>query len=202
MRTLMLLFFIVLGLNAAEVTLSALVGELKGDRMLLVGEGLHTDVPYRVGENSKVQLLLNRTAVITASQNSVFILKMLSDDSVTLLLQQGTYKIVNLANQYQHLMLLVDTPTLSMDMSDTIALVKITPKPLKAACAKHYFTAVYRDETVTTEANEMIVLEKSVLKKESVAYRDFYSVLVRYKSVDIESVHNEVVKEDPVDLEN
>ena len=202
MRTLMLLFFIVLGLNAAEVTLSALVGELKGDRMLLVGEGLHTDVPYRVGENSKVQLLLNRTAVITASQNSVFILKTLSDDSVTLLLQQGTYKIVNLANQYQHLMLLVDTPTLSMDMSDTVALIKITTDLTKAACAKRSFVAVYGDETFTAKDNEVLILKNSVLKKEPVDYRGFYSVLVRNKSADMENVHKEINREDPADLEN
>ncbi len=107
MRFFVLSLFIVIGLNAGEVTLSALIGKVKADKKLVLGEKLQINTVYRVGPNSKIQLVVNNTGIITISENSTFSIKTINDDSVSLFFDHGVYKIVNLANQHQPLSLLI-----------------------------------------------------------------------------------------------
>ena len=202
MRYLFIPLFIVLGLNAAEVTLSALIGTVTAEKGLTVGESLYIDTKYTVGSDSKIQLLLNNTGVITISQNSVFHIKEISHDAISLFFERGVYKIINLANQKHRVSLLIETTKLTMDMSDTIALVKLTPTNMKAACATSSFTMNHDGKTVTAKKNEMLVMENGSLKKEPVNYDDFHAVINRKQNVDLDKIHKESNREDPTDLEN
>jgi len=202
MRFLLLSLFITIGLNAGEVTLSALIGKVTEDNGLVLGEKLQIDKTYSVGPNSKIQLLLNNTGVITISQNSLFSIKMIGDDSITFFFKQGVYKIINLANQKHRVSLLIETPNLIMDMTNTIALIKITPTTLKAACATSFFTMEHEGKTVTAKKNEMLVMENGSLKKEPVNYDDFHAVINRKQNIDLDKIHEVRDREDPTDLEN
>ncbi len=202
MRFFVLSLFIVIGLNAGNVTLSALIGTVKADKKLVLGDRLQSDTDYTVGSNSKVQLLLNDTGVITVSQNSIFSIKAISDDAITLFFEKGIYKIVNLANQDQDLKLFINTPELMMEMTDTITLFKITSTDLKAACVATSFTVHHEDKTIIVKKNEMIVMENDSLKRVPLNYDNFYEVILRKEHVDLDEVHEESNMEDPTDLEN
>jgi len=202
MRYLFIPLFIVLGLNAAEVRLSALIGTVTAEKGLIVGESLRIDTKYTVGNDSKIQLLLNNTGVITISQNSIFSIKEISHDAISLFFERGVYKIINLANLDHRLTLHIETPELSMDMTDTIALLKLTPTPVTMICAKASFTIQNQDKTFTARKNEMLVLKNGSLKKEPLNYSIFNAVLNRKKSIDIDDIHRESNQEDPTDLEN
>ena len=202
MRFLLLSLFITIGLNAGEVILSALIGEVTADNGLVLGEKLQIDTTYRVESNSKIQLLLNNTGVVTISQNSIFSIKEISDDAISLFFERGVYKIINLANLDHRLTLHIETPELSMDMTDTIALLKLTPTPVTMICAKASFTIQNQDKTFTARKNEMLVLKNGSLKKEPLNYSIFNAVLNRKKSIDIDDIHRESNQEDPTDLEN
>ncbi len=203
MRFLLLSLLITIGLNAGEVTLSALIGKVNADKKLLLGEKLQTDTVFSVGPNSKIQLVINNTGIITISENSTFSIKIIRDDSVTLILEEGVYKIINLANQHQPpLSLLIKTTSLSMDMTNTIALINISSAKLKAICATSSFSIRHNGKIVTVKKNEMIAMQDNLLEKVPLNYDDFHLVLNKKHDIKLNKIHQESNTEDPTDLEN
>lgn len=203
MRFFLLLFVLFFKLNSAEVILSALVGQVTAEKKLSLGDKLEINQTYVVAPESKIQLILNNTAILTISQNSLFSFKEINDKTVRLVVEQGVYKIINLAHQDHRLTLFVDTSELSMQMSDTIALLNVTAFHTKAACVKSSFLIEHSSKEMTLKRNEMIDVEYKTVQKYPINFNDFHQVFIKKDyTVDMQNVLQESAKEDPSDLEN
>ncbi len=89
-----------------------------------------------------------------------------------------------------------------MDLTDTIALIKVAPTKLNAICATSSFTIRHNSKTVVVRKNEMISMKENSLEKVPLSYDAFHLVLNKKHDVDLDKVHEESDMEDPTDLES
>ena len=189
MRLLFLFSFFILQIQASEVILSALLGELISEKKITVGEAFIDGQNYQVANKSKIQILINNNTAITLSSNSRFKIK--SCDSLTckLYFENATAKIFNLAATDKSTSLEITTPYGLIKMHDSIALIKTTTDSLKVACAKHSLSLTYDNKTIQLGENEMLTLQNNTLKKEPSVYDDFNEVFIEkhnFQGVELE----------------
>lgn len=179
MRTLLLSLLFFFNLHASEVILSALLGTFKSEHSLRVGDALKVGTDYELATSSKMQILINSSAVVTLSPHSRFRLEHIDNLTCKLYIYKGTYKIFNLAASKPALSIEIKTPTLSIDMHDSIALIKVTPELSKTACAKNTMTVTYKSESTLLKEREMLTLKDHTLKKSPSIYEDFSDVFIK-----------------------
>jgi len=203
MRSLFLFSFLLVQIQASEVILSALLGELISEKKIAVGESLIVRQSYQVANKSKVQILINNNTAITLSANSRFSIQ--SCDAITckLYFENATAKIFNLTTSDRSSSLEITTPHGLIKMQDSIALIKTMPDSLKVACAKHSLSLIYNNKTIQLKENKMLTLQNNVLTKEPSIYDDFNEVFIeKYKAIQSEIPTQEYPLDDPSDLEN
>jgi hypothetical protein len=196
MKLIFLSLIFILPLSANEVILSAIKGEFN----LHVGERLKTDTPYKTDKNSKIQLLINKSASITLSKESKFELLYIDTLTCKIRLTQGVLKIFNLSDDKNSLDIIITTPYATITVKDSISLIKLTKKELKTASAKNTLQIKHQDREYTLSEKMMAVIDKKNFKKSKIFYDDFREVFI--KSMVKKRLKTENQFEDPSDLEN
>jgi len=203
MRLFILFSFLLAQMQAGEVILSALLGEIISERKISIGEAFRDAQSYQVANKSKIQILINNNSAITLSSNSHFKIESCINLTCKLYFDNATAKIFNLATTDKSTSLEIATPYGLIKMYDSIALIKVTPESLKIACAKNSVSLTYKNKTIQLKENKMLTLQNNILKKEPSVYDDFNEVFIeKYKAVQNKISLQEYPLDDPSDLEN
>ena len=203
MRILFLSLYFILQLEASEIVLSAILGELISDKKIALGEKLILNKKYKISQNSKIQILINKTASITMSQNSEFSIAYLNELTCKLNIKSGTYKIFNLSSKRNTLKLELSTAQNLLIINNSIALVKLTSKNLTVASAKNSLTLIDGEKKINILEDEMIKVQNSTLKKSKIVYDIFQDVFIKKdkSKIDTNSMKDSP-SNDPGNLDN
>jgi hypothetical protein len=203
MRILFLSLLFILQVNASEVILSAILGKLLVDKKPNLGDKLKINKKYIVSKNSKIQILINKNASVTISQNSLFIITYLDEFTCRIDIQSGTYKIFNLSSESKSLKLELHIDKNLVIIKNNIALIKLSSKNLALASAKNTTTFIYKGEKIDILDDEMINVKNRAVKKSKIMYNIFQDIFIKKDSskIDIKKFQDSQI-DNPADLDN
>jgi len=202
MKLILLHILFIFCLNANEVVLSALLGKLESKQNLHVGDRLETDKIYKTAKNSKLQLLINATAVITASQKSKFSLIYADAFTCKIDIKSGTYKIFNLTSADKNIKIELHTPQTVIVIQNSISLIKVSDKILKLASAKNSLNFYFDGKEITLNDDKMVIITNNSLRKQDINYDDFEDVYIKTEKRALKSNIKNIPDGDPADLDN
>ena len=203
MRIILLSIFFILQLESSEVILSAVIGELISDVKPELADKLILNKSYKVPKNSKIQLIVNKSASITISQNSEFSITYIDKLTCKINIKSGTYKIFNLSSKDTPIVVEFHTSKNKIIIKDAIALIKISPRNLIIASAKNTLTLINREKKISILEDKMIKLHNNTFKIDKIIYDVFEDVFIKKDSskVDKTAIQNSKI-DDPANLDN